>query len=596
MGAADSDVLAGNTRPLAPIKGYFAMNACIKTLYVIWWWTLLKDFLYSAISTYPYFEYLTTAVGIGLGWLVLRNWRRMVGWQMHLAIAGDLLLLGDLSGISPVDPGLRPALPILLCSLGLSTLWIQRHTLASKQREISILTLLLGSGTLCCAYSSTTGLTTWGAVVMLASLCSTGILALAVSPPGRLLPAQKNPIARSVVIITLLLAWGLQWIVVAPAHPISLSDETLWGTGMEHLAAMLPVDGLTLPALHGGGVLFVRQYGLLSLAPFEIMVSSLLVLAGYVFLQRSEDSISSRVAERHSLCCAVVGTLMGLTFSALATPTFLSASSICGTWALVVVILGIACSADPLEQSSLHNTHVFPKKMALKMVRLGVGPATLLVLSLCLFWSYQIRPRVAALPLLTSHSDFVRIAAISQPMQDATVAMEDANFFEHHGFNFASIHNALRYNIYVGRVKAGGSTITQQLAKNLFLSNRRTLDRKLMEAAYTVEMERVLPKSCIMEIYLNTIDYGMGQHGVRAAAHYYFQKSPSELNLAESAFLVGMVPHPPIRREEIPQLAERRQSALFRMGGRWPDRYTTEERKQAADVPLERLLASCRYN
>jgi hypothetical protein len=175
-------------------------------------------------------------------------------------------------------------------------------------------------------------------------------------------------------------------------------------------------------------------------------------------------------------------------------------------------------------------------------------------------------------------------------MQDATVAMEDGHFYSHHGFDWEAIHRAFRVDIRSGEIKQGGSTLSQQLAKNLFLSNDRTLLRKVEEAAYTIELEHALSKRRILDLYLNTIDYGMGQHGVSAAAQFYFHKPPSRLTLAESACLVGTVPDPMQGEIDPQRVTDGEQTALNRMAFFFPRRYNRQDVNNAMSIPLDRLV------
>jgi monofunctional biosynthetic peptidoglycan transglycosylase len=133
---------------------------------------------------------------------------------------------------------------------------------------------------------------------------------------------------------------------------------------------------------------------------------------------------------------------------------------------------------------------------------------------------------------------------ISLKLKRALVAAEDANFMEHEGFDWEAIQNAYAKNLRQGRVVAGGSTITQQLAKNLFLSPKRSAVRKLEEAIITVMIESVMSKQRIFEIYLNIIEWGNGVFGCEAAAKHYFRKSAANLDAWEAARLAAMVPNP----------------------------------------------------
>jgi len=133
---------------------------------------------------------------------------------------------------------------------------------------------------------------------------------------------------------------------------------------------------------------------------------------------------------------------------------------------------------------------------------------------------------------------------ISLNLKRALVAAEDANFMEHEGFDWDAIQKAYAKNQQKGKVVAGGSTISQQLAKNLFLSSRRSPGRKLQEAVITVMLEAVLDKRRIFEIYLNIIEWGDGVFGCEAAARHYFGTSAAMLDAWEAARLAAMVPNP----------------------------------------------------
>jgi monofunctional biosynthetic peptidoglycan transglycosylase len=133
---------------------------------------------------------------------------------------------------------------------------------------------------------------------------------------------------------------------------------------------------------------------------------------------------------------------------------------------------------------------------------------------------------------------------ISLNLKRALVAAEDANFMEHAGFDWDAIQRAYEKNRQRGKVVAGGSTISQQLAKNLFLSPKRSAIRKLEEAVITLIIETVMSKERIFEIYLNIIEWGNGVFGCEAAAQYYFKTSAARLDAYEAAKLAAMVPNP----------------------------------------------------
>jgi len=139
---------------------------------------------------------------------------------------------------------------------------------------------------------------------------------------------------------------------------------------------------------------------------------------------------------------------------------------------------------------------------------------------------------------------WVPYSRISDNLKRALIAAEDASFVDHEGFDWEGIQKAYEKNLRKGKIVAGGSTISQQLAKNLFLSTKRTPWRKLEEAAITLMIETVMDKERIFEIYLNVIEWGNGVFGAEAAARHYYQESASQLSADQAAKLAAMVPNP----------------------------------------------------
>jgi len=133
---------------------------------------------------------------------------------------------------------------------------------------------------------------------------------------------------------------------------------------------------------------------------------------------------------------------------------------------------------------------------------------------------------------------------ISPNLKRALIAAEDAKFVNHEGFDWEGIQKAYEKNLKKGKVVAGGSTISQQLAKNLFLSTKRTPWRKAEEAMITVMLESTMSKRRIFEIYLNVIEWGNGIFGAEAAAKYYYHTSAKNLSANQAATLAAMVPNP----------------------------------------------------
>jgi hypothetical protein len=139
---------------------------------------------------------------------------------------------------------------------------------------------------------------------------------------------------------------------------------------------------------------------------------------------------------------------------------------------------------------------------------------------------------------------FVPIADLPAHVIRAVTASEDAGFFAHSGFDFDELRNAAVQGAEAGRVVRGGSTITQQLAKNLFLSREKTLARKLREAFLTVALEATVPKQRLLEIYLNIVEWGPGLWGIGPAAQHWFGKDARALTPREAAFLATVIPGP----------------------------------------------------
>lgn len=141
-------------------------------------------------------------------------------------------------------------------------------------------------------------------------------------------------------------------------------------------------------------------------------------------------------------------------------------------------------------------------------------------------------------------ANYVKLQDIPESMQQAVVAVEDRKFYNHWGFDMEGIFRASLVNLQYGQVKEGASTITQQLVKNLFLSQEQTMGRKAEEFILAMDMELNYSKDEILELYLNTIYFGSGYYGIKEASQGYFAKEPAMLGLPESAMLAG-IPNAP---------------------------------------------------
>jgi monofunctional glycosyltransferase len=171
-------------------------------------------------------------------------------------------------------------------------------------------------------------------------------------------------------------------------------------------------------------------------------------------------------------------------------------------------------------------------------------------------------------PAMRLRHEWVPYQRISPHLKRAVISSEDAKFLDHDGFDWDAIQKAYDKNLKRGHVVSGGSTISQQLAKNLFLSGDRAWWRKAQEAAITVMLETIMSKRRILEVYLNVIEWGDGVFGAEAAARYHFRTTAANLGPEQAARLAAMVPSP--RRysagRETAYLQRRADTILSRMG------------------------------
>jgi len=211
------------------------------------------------------------------------------------------------------------------------------------------------------------------------------------------------------------------------------------------------------------------------------------------------------------ICYIVVGTLM----------TYAIAFSIAGT---VVLYKGYQIVRKPVEDVRYFKKHnpektVFMEQYLIELKEDSTLPDTLM-------------------------HRFIPLDSISPNLVSSVLAVEDDAFYLHPGIDVASILSATEYNRTVGKNKHGASTITQQMAKNLFLSPDRTFERKVRELGYALLMERFLGKKRILELYMNYAQWGKNIFGCEAAAQYYFKKSAAKLSRREAALLAAVLAKP----------------------------------------------------
>jgi monofunctional biosynthetic peptidoglycan transglycosylase len=219
-----------------------------------------------------------------------------------------------------------------------------------------------------------------------------------------------------------------------------------------------------------------------------------------------------------------------------------------------------------------------PGRRLLRKIVVGVLSLTVGEYALCgaglvmLRWinpwttAVQIERRVQAFRqhrLYTKRYEFVSLSSISPNLQHAVVAAEDGRFLQHHGFDWVEMQKVLEDDVKRHRLGRGGSTITQQLVKNLFLTTERSFVRKGVESSLVPVVEAFLPKDRILELYLNVIEWGPGIYGAEAACEHYYHSNASELSREQAARLAAIIPAPLKRKPA--QMNEYSAEILYRM-------------------------------
>lgn len=176
--------------------------------------------------------------------------------------------------------------------------------------------------------------------------------------------------------------------------------------------------------------------------------------------------------------------------------------------------------------------------------------------------TYQIIALKSAVDSKLDKKNYVKIQYIPLAMQQAIVAVEDNRFYRHIGFDIEGILRATLVNMQTGHFAEGGSTITQQLVKNLFLTQEKTYERKVEEFVLAIDMELRYSKEEILEMYLNSIYFGSGAYGIGDASRIYFDKSPVNLNLAECTMLAGLPTAPSLNSPYVDFKAAKQRQAI----------------------------------
>ncbi len=189
---------------------------------------------------------------------------------------------------------------------------------------------------------------------------------------------------------------------------------------------------------------------------------------------------------------------------------------------------------------------------------------------------------------MRAKANWVKLENIPKHMQQALVAIEDRKFYEHKGISPESILRAILVNITDGEITQGGSTLTQQFVKNVFLTPEQSIERKFEEAILSLMLEDKYSKNEILEMYLNTTYFGAGATGIAEASRTYFGKTPSELTLTEAA-LIAALPYAPSALNPFEYADDCKKRQLLVLNTMQKYGYLTEERADAAKLEAVRL-------
>ena len=558
----------GNTRPPAFQP---AFRLCLLIAYACWIETILKDWLVSSTDPYPYAGMMITGAGVVGGFLGLCWGRCPARWHRTLLLVVAAAALGGLIGRVA---GLLSAAAAATCGLSAPWLFPGPRVVSGPWRAASRLLFVVGTALLCVSLRGRAWALPEG-------------IAVAAVPLG--VSVMIGPLVRGGPAV------GWTWrAVLAGAGFILLFAASLgpWPR-ISDPKVFLFGDGFWSSPPHSSlspAQAIVGQQGALAVVALAALLA--LAAAGAVgtLIGREGDE---EFGHRLDLARGALSACAGLVAVNALTPSFLTVPAAGGT-----AVLAFCLAAAGVVSAGTAPARV---RVARRAGTRGWVLAAGLPLLAGVAWMAHVegvyRPRVEALAgvgVPPGYSQYTSLPHVSVAMQDATVAMEDRNFYAHHGFDWAAVHRALRVDVREQHIRQGGSTLTQQLAKNLFLSPARTFGRKLREAVVARELEQRLPKRRILELYLNTIDYGMGQHGITAAARYYFHKTPDRLTLADSAVLVGLVPRPP--RDDITgqedDLDAGRAVALARLAyePQWLGHYSATDIERAGDIPLDKIM------
>lgn len=567
--------------------------------FALWLETVLQDWLFSRLTPYPYAASSATSLGVLTGFVALWRVRDVARWRTAMLFAGTVLVVATLLHRAiDLDLGLGSAVSPsawlgAMCGAALVDVKSASH---QKRLGLSAALLLAAADIAWNAWN----LGFWAAnAAIFAAACGGGALAMWIGSSS----SAKRGILRFRSVGLLVLLGGIGLLLAQLIVPMLASEapEFGWmGIGLGHRT--FPIFW---PGVGQWAPIVAEEQGAIAVWSVAFAMTAALAACGLAWsgvwqngheqnaTNATRDAATDTCA-RLELCAGSIGGFYGMLLGAQSGPPFLTVDSAGGTWALSLAIAAVGIGAfaraprPALAQPVERATQTFRRR---RSVVLALWAGTVLM-GLGVVYQSTLGRTIA--PFRGSGAppgfvSFTPLPAISVSLQDATIAMEDRNFYRHRGFDWTALHYALRANLREGKVLLGGSTISQQLAKNLFLSHDRTLSRKFQEAALTFEMERTMSKARILELYLNAIDYGMKQRGIMAATQYYFHKTPARLSLSESVILVGIVPDPPQKSVSMARLWRARETPLQRLQN-FSGRYSPEALESLGEIPIERLV------
>ena len=209
----------------------------------------------------------------------------------------------------------------------------------------------------------------------------------------------------------------------------------------------------------------------------------------------------------------------------------------------------------------------FVKKLLLCLFLAIIVAASIIILQGYNYYTdtFKEKKLIDQISEVTSQENFVKFYDLSELYVDAVIATEDRRFYDHGAIDIISIGRALFNNIKNGEFSEGGSTITQQVAKNIFFTQDKDISRKVAEIFAAYDLERNYSKNEIFELYVNTSYFGSGYYGIYEASYGYYNKSPKELNLSEASMLAGIPNAPSAYSPDVnPELASQRQQQVLR--------------------------------